>query len=163
MRGLDRYLGGLRRRILLMVGRAVLTAVDDAGGLQRVAVTALKDETHDAVERFQNYGFTSHPLAGADVLLVAVAGNRDHPIAAAIDDRRRRPHNSRPGDVALYHESDDPEADAASARHRLTLTLEGGKRTLRIRCEKLVIEAGGSSLVLDEAGFRVVAPRVDLN
>lgn len=64
---LRRVAAPLHRRIHLMIGRAVLTALSDAAGRQRVQFGALKGETKDGVERVQEYGITSCPLPGAQV------------------------------------------------------------------------------------------------
>ena len=80
----------LARRIRLVIGRAVLAAVSDAGSRQLLQFSALKGEVKDGVERMQQYGFTSHPLPGAQVLFVCVGGNRDHPVAISVDDPRYR-------------------------------------------------------------------------
>ena len=79
----------LRRRVMLMIGRAVLTVVNDATPLQTVQVEGLPGEIIDGAERFQIYGLTSHPLPGADALVLAVGGVRQHPVIL-IDDRRHR-------------------------------------------------------------------------
>ena len=57
--------------------------------LQTVQVVGLPDEIIDGAERFQMYGITSHPLPGADALVLAVGGIRQHPVIL-IDDRRYR-------------------------------------------------------------------------
>ena len=76
----------LRNRVALMIGRAVLKVVNDETPLQTVQVEALPGEIIDGAERFQMYGFTSHPLEGADALVLAVGR---HP--AAPGDHGRRP------------------------------------------------------------------------
>lgn len=68
--------GPLRRRIANAIGRAVIRLVDDAAHTQLLQLTALADETHDRVERYQEYGFTSRPHPGAHAVLVALGGNR---------------------------------------------------------------------------------------
>ena len=90
----------LRRRVYLMIGRAVLTAVNDATPLQTVQVEALPGEIIDGAERFQIYGFSSHPRKGADALVLAVGGVRQHPVVL-IDDRRHRMKLAE-SEVALY-------------------------------------------------------------
>lgn len=92
----------VRNAVALLVGRAVLAAVNDSGGLQRVQVVMLADEVHDNVERFQNYGLTSAPLSGAEAVALAAGGNRSHLVVVAMDDRRHRPKNLKPGEVMLY-------------------------------------------------------------
>lgn len=99
---LDKTVQNLRNRIYLLIGRAVLAAVNDAGKRQRVQITALKGETKDSVERIQEYGFTSVPLSGAQVLFASICGNRDHPVVFAVDDPRYRLNDLQPGEVAIY-------------------------------------------------------------
>lgn len=92
----------LRRRVALMIGRAVLGLVDDAKGIQLVQLTVLGNEVLDRVERFQQYGFTSVPHAEAEAVVLALGGDRAHGIAIAVDDRRYRLKNLPGGEVALY-------------------------------------------------------------
>ncbi|MBN8486366.1 MAG: phage baseplate assembly protein V [Burkholderiales bacterium] len=99
---MQRVLGPLARRVALMVGRAVLRMVDDQPGIQSVQVEALAGELRDQVERFQEYGFTSVPLPGAEAAAIAVGGSRDHLVVVAVDDRRYRPTGLLPGEVAIY-------------------------------------------------------------
>jgi phage baseplate assembly protein V len=86
----------------LMVGRAVVRLVDDSARLQLLQVAALEGETRDNVERLQEYGFTSHPLAGAEACMVSVGGNRSHGLIIAVDDRRYRLTGLASGEVAIY-------------------------------------------------------------
>jgi phage baseplate assembly protein V len=84
-----------------MVSRGVLALVNDALKLQSVQVTLLNGEVKD-LERFQNYGFSSSPLPGAEAIAVFVGGNRDHGIVLAIDDRDNRFKGLQPGDSVQY-------------------------------------------------------------
>jgi phage baseplate assembly protein V len=95
-------LAPLRRRVLLMVGRAILTAVNDATKSQTVQVATLADSVRDDVERYQDYGITSVPLKGAEGVIVLVGGSSAHGIVIATEDRRYRPTGLNAGDVALY-------------------------------------------------------------
>lgn len=89
------------RHIRLMLGRAVVNLVDDAGGLQRVQLTLLDGETRESVERLQEYGFTSHPLPGSEAVVAFIGGDRGRGVIIGIDDRRYRLHLVA-GEVALY-------------------------------------------------------------
>lgn len=91
----------LRRRVSLMVSRAVLQLVDDAARMQGVQVVLLKGEVRP-LERFQNYGLSSHPHPGAEGIAVFVGGNREHGVIVAMDDGRYRPTDIEPGEVVLY-------------------------------------------------------------
>jgi len=89
-----------------MLGRAVLKAVENSEGTQRIQVLALADETISSIERFQEYGFESHPLAGAEVFIGFLNGNRDHGIALCVHDGRYRPTDLAEGEIAIYHKDD---------------------------------------------------------
>lgn len=106
-RALARLLGPLRRSINLMVGRAVVSLVNDALKMQGVQVALLADEVRDNVERFQEYGFTSHPKPGAEAVVVAVGGSRNQLVVIACDDRRYRLAGLAEGEVALYTDEGD--------------------------------------------------------
>lgn len=93
----------LRSRVYLMFGRGVMSSINDGGKRQRIQMTALKGEVRDQVERIQQYGFSSVPLPGAQVLFAAICGNRDHPIALAVDDPRYRLSGLQDGEVAIYN------------------------------------------------------------
>jgi phage gp45-like len=103
----DKLVAPLRRRVRLMISRAVLAAVNDAGGIQLVQVKLLDSEVRDGVERLQNYGFTSVPKAGAEGLMACISGDRDHGIVVAMDDRRFRLKGLQAGEVALYTDEGD--------------------------------------------------------
>ena len=90
MDDMKRFMAPLQRRVMLAIGRGTLGPVDDANGLQRSQVKLLAGEVRDNVERVQQYGISAVPLAGADVLVVCVGGNRDHPVIIGVDDRRHR-------------------------------------------------------------------------
>lgn len=99
---LHRALAPLRRRVQLMIGRAVIAVVDDNTKAQSVQITLLADEVHDGAERFQEYGFTSVPLAGAEAIVAFVGGLRSHGVIIAVEDRRYRLTGLQGGEVALY-------------------------------------------------------------
>lgn len=92
----------LQRRVMLMVGRAVIRAVADGTKMQEVQLSGLAGEVLASVERFQEYGFTSHPHPGAEAAVVFVGGDRSHGLVVAVDDRRYRLVALNQGEVALY-------------------------------------------------------------
>lgn len=146
----------LSRRIAMATTRGRMSLVDDKKKLQQVQVELLADEVKDHVERFQQYGFTSVPLEGAEALVVFLAGGRDHGIAFAIDDRRWRLTGLENGDVALY-------SDQGS---KIVL---GRKDTITLTCDRLVLDAAhvevtGDTLQIEMSdSITVKAPSVDVN
>lgn len=105
-RMLDRFLRPIRRAIQMMAGRAILRLVDDSTLFQTVQVEALADELLDGRERMQNYGFTGHPHPGAEAIVLAMGGSRNHAVIIAVDDRRYRLQGLAEGEVALYDDRD---------------------------------------------------------
>ena len=97
----------LALRLRLMVARAVIELVDDAAKMQLLQLSLMGDEVRDAVERLQQYGFTSVPLEGAEAIALAVGGNRNHLVVIATDDRRWRKKDLEPGESALYTDEGD--------------------------------------------------------
>ena len=86
-----RALKPLTDRVRLIISRAVLRLVQDLSGVQLVQVEALKGEVIDQAEHLQAYGYASHPLPGAEAVVAAVGGARNHPLILVIADRRYRP------------------------------------------------------------------------
>lgn len=101
-----RLLHAMARRIRMLLARSVVTLVNDALMVQGLQVTVLDGEVAQ-VQRFQEYGFTSVPLAGAEAILAAIAGARSHLVAIAVDDGRYRLKNLQDGEVALYTDEGD--------------------------------------------------------
>jgi len=99
---LERWIAPLKRRVLLMIGKALINTINDSGGIQIVQINLGNDELIDGVERVQNYGFTSHPEAGAEAIVAMIGGNRDHPVVIAADDSRYRPELAE-GETAVYN------------------------------------------------------------
>lgn len=107
MNGFDRQLRSLIRRARLGVARGILRLIDDSAGLQTAQVGLMANEVRSKVERVQEYGFTSHPLPGAEATVVFVGGNRDHGLIIAVDDRRYRLKALEAGEVAIYTDEGD--------------------------------------------------------
>jgi phage baseplate assembly protein V len=146
----------LSRRIAMGTTRGRMALVDDQKKLQQVQVELLADETKDNVERFQQYGFTSVPLAGAEALVVFLGGGRDHGIVLAVDDRRYRLTGLENGDVALYT---DEGAKIVLGRHQ----------QITVTCDTLVFDAShvqmtGDTLEISASdSITVKSPSIDVN
>lgn len=103
----DKFLGPLIRRIRLSLGRGIIKLVNDSNGIQKLQLSLMANETRSNIERFQEYGFTSVPKAGAEAAVIFMGGNRDHGIIVAVDDRRYRLKSLSSGEVALYTDEGD--------------------------------------------------------
>jgi phage baseplate assembly protein V len=99
---LNRLIEPIRRRVRLIVARAVVTLVKDSTGIQTCQLAILAGEIRDDVERLQEFGFSSVPLPGAEAVVVFAGGNRDHGIIVGVEDRKYRPTGMAAGEVQLY-------------------------------------------------------------
>lgn len=97
----------LASRIQMIVARAVIESVKDGGGIQFIKSNLLADENRDNMERFQEYGFTSVPLADAEAIVIFPGGNREHGLVIATNDRTFRLKSLADGEVALYTDEGD--------------------------------------------------------
>jgi len=103
LHALNQLLAPVHRRLDNLVARAVVKVIDDTRKLQLLQLAVLDGETREACERFQEYGFTSVPLADAEAVVVFVGGHRDHPLVLAVDDRSKRKTGLQPGEAAVYN------------------------------------------------------------
>lgn len=101
-----RMLAPLKLQLRLVVSRALIHLVNDESGIQLLQVSALAGEVLDDVERFQQYGFSSVPHAGAEAILLSVGADRSHPVVIAVEDRRYRMRALADGEVALHDDLD---------------------------------------------------------
>lgn len=95
----------IKRKVLLMVGRGILLAVNDSKGIQQAQGSFFAGETKDQVESFHNFGFTSSPPSGTECIMVSVGGNREHGIIIATENRSLRLKDLLPGDSAQYNKN----------------------------------------------------------
>lgn len=103
----DQILRPLKNRISNMIARGVIQLLTDTNNTQLLQVRCADGETHDGVERFQQYGLSSSPPLGSETLVFFIGGYRDHPIALDCRGdatRKEALENSQAeaGDVVLY-------------------------------------------------------------
>lgn len=90
-----------------MLARGTVVIVDAAKKLQSLQVRLTAGEIKDGAEHFEPYGFTSNPLAGAEVLTAFIGGDRSHAVVLVATDRRYRIQSMAPGEVAIYTDEGD--------------------------------------------------------
>lgn len=100
-------LKALLQRIMGLVFRGVVRQIDDSKKVRALQIGGLEGETRDDVEHFQQYGFTSNPQAGAEIVVVCLDGRREHAVVIACEDRRYRLKNLEQGEVAIYTDQGD--------------------------------------------------------
>lgn len=133
VRLVNKLIAPLQRRVAMMVARGVLDLIDDGKKMQTVQVKLFADEVAPAVERFQEYGFTSSPFPGAEAVVVFPGGVRSHGIIVAVDDRRYRLTGLAGGEVALYDDQGQVvhlKRDGLALKSPLKVTAEAPEITL---------------------------------
>jgi phage gp45-like len=86
-----------------LVARGYLRAsAIGTSGFRRLAVSLGWQADADEVEHVEPYGFASHPLPGAEPLVVRVGGSADQAVTIIVADRRYSLRGLEEGDVALY-------------------------------------------------------------
>lgn len=140
----------------MAIARGVVRMVNDALMVQSLQVTVLDGEIAN-VQRFQEYGFTSVPMSGAEAILAAVAGARSHLVAIAVDDGRYRMKNLQDGEVALYTDEGDSivlkrgriiavtageEIDVSAPQVKVTATTKVTLDTPEVHCTGKITAAG---------------------
>lgn len=155
MNGFRRMIAPIEARVRNMVARGVIARVNDDPKAQELQIDLLADETASA-ERFHDYGFTSHPPAGAEALVVFPGGTRSHGIVVAVADRAYRMKAMQSGEVALY---DDQGQYVLLGRDGITIHTD---KDVTVNADKVTVQAStakvfASQVKLGEEGGPAVA------
>lgn len=152
------------RRAYLGVARGTVDAVDDTPKMQTMNVRLAQNEMLTSVERLHHYGFSSVPrppdgtggdAKAAEVVVAFINGNRSHPLAIAVDDRRYRPTNWQQGDSGLWHYSghtarftDNGWEQNHADNKPWSMTV--GNANVTIANGKITAKVGGTSVVITD-------------
>lgn len=117
----SRLMAPLARRVRLMARRAVVKLVYDDPRMQELQVAIFSGEIRDRVERWQDYGFTSHPFPQAEAIVLALGGNTDHCAVIKVDDRRYRLKSLAEGEVSIF----DDQGQAIHLKRDKTIHIYG--------------------------------------
>lgn len=99
---ISRMLGPVARSVGNMLARGTVVLANSAGKMQALQIRLLSGEAKDGVEHFEPYGFTSHPLSGAEHVTLFFGGDRSHGVTIVVADRRYRLNGLAGGEVALH-------------------------------------------------------------
>ena len=90
------------RRIQLMSGWGRVTFCDDSKTAQLLQVKLNDSETRDSTPRIAEFGFTSFPPNGSDVLMVFMGGDRSKGVVVATGHQQSRPAGLVSGESMVY-------------------------------------------------------------
>jgi len=99
---LQTFIAPLKHRIMSMIGRCIVSAVQDTNDMQLLKVELRKGEVAEDVEHIQPYGFTSRAKRGAQAVYGAIGGSREDMVVLTVGDARYRLKALAEGEVALY-------------------------------------------------------------
>lgn len=142
-----RAMAPLSRRLRLMVARAVITAISDAGKIPTVQGKLLDGEIRNGIELLHQHGFFSRPRIKPEGLYFSVGGDRDHGVMVATADRGSNRPDLAAGETVVY-----TDEDTAADGHRIHF------KNGRI----IEIVAGESKIVLTPDGITITAQAFDL-
>ncbi|MBB4863357.1 phage baseplate assembly protein V [Pseudomonas nitritireducens] len=124
-------LSRLWRRVQLTIGWGRVTFSDDSRGAQVLQVKLNDAETRDGTPRLAEFGLTSRPPEGSDVVLVFLGGDRSKGIVIATGHQATRPKGLLVGETMLYDQWGKS----------IHLTQDGG----------IVVEAQGAPVTVNNA------------
>lgn len=100
--GFGGVLQRMMRRIQLATGWGRVTLSDDSKTAQILQVKLNDSETRDGTPRIAEFGFTSRPPLGSDVLIVFLGGDRSKGVVVATAHQASRPTNLQEGEAMVY-------------------------------------------------------------
>lgn len=127
----DGVLRRMMRRIQLATGWGRVTFSDDSKSAQLLQVKLNDSETRDGTPRIAEFGFTSRPPTGSDVVIVFLAGDRSKGVVVATAHQASRPTNLQEGESMVYD----------FWGKSIYLTESGG----------IIVEAGGTPVTVNNA------------
>ncbi|MBE9542504.1 MAG: phage baseplate assembly protein [Proteobacteria bacterium] len=101
----NKMMAPMKRKVLLMIGRGIMLAVDDSKKIQLAQGSFFADEIKDQIEVFNHFGFTSNAPAKTECIMVSIGGNREHSIIIASENRELRLKDLPPGASAQYNKN----------------------------------------------------------
>ena len=132
---IGRALGAIRQAF-----RGRIARVKSGDKVQRAQIEGLDGETVQDLEHAENFGFTSHPPAGSDCVVVPLGGKTSHGIIVTTSNGAYRITGLADGETAVYN------ADGAK------IVLKQG-RVIDIDCDVLNIKAS--------SGVNIDSPSVE--
>nr|DAS68712.1 MAG TPA: baseplate assembly protein V [Caudoviricetes sp.] len=106
--------------------RGVINLVNSSDNIQKVQVSGLADETIADVEFMQQFGLTSVPPTGTQVVVIPVGGMTTHSVVVATENGSFRVKNLKGGEVAVYDQSGS------------SIVLRNGK-LIEVSCDRFVL------------------------
>lgn len=96
----------LRVRVTAMIGKAIVTMVDESTKVQRLQIQLIKgidgSDTRDGVDHLQPYGMSFSPPAGSEVVTLHLGAVSECRVAILAHHPEQRPTDAEPSCGGLY-------------------------------------------------------------
>lgn len=148
------------RRVLLSLARALVTTVNDAGGVQMMQVKLNALETRDNTPRISEFGHASNPPVGSDAIVCFLGGDRSNGVVLGTVHQLSRPKGLAPGETMLYSQDGksvyltagggivvDAKGQAVTVNNATTVTINAATK---VRMVTPMLECTGD--IIDNAG-----------
>ena len=141
---MSRMLLPLKNRIIRLISRCVLDEINNTGKMQKIKATLFGNETLGTIDRLQEYGLETYPIADGKTegVVLFIGGNRDQGICIKLNSREYRPTDLSEGDACLYTKDSND-----SFKNRVWI--KPTNNTIEIT------QADGAKITLDNAGIIV--------
>ncbi len=106
VRAIQAFTAPLSRKLKIILQRAVLVRAGYRGKRRLLQLQVEGDQTLADIEHLEPFGFTSHPLNGAEAVALSFNGNGSHTVALLIGDARYRLEVTE-GETAIYNQQGD--------------------------------------------------------
>lgn len=145
------------RRVLLSLARALVTTVNDSGGVQMMQVKLNALETRDNTPRVAEFGLTSNPPVNSDAFVVFLGGDRSNGVVLGTVHQPSRPKNLASGETMLY--SQDGKYVYLTAGGGIVVEAKGQPVTVN-DASNVTVNCSGVFKVVAPGGVQFVAPTV---
>ena len=129
---LERLMRPITNKITLMLGRAVIRALQIDHGKVLLDCEMFADDLSTKLEYFSHHGLFSKPPIGSHCMMACPGGRRDHAVIIAVKTAAAIPENAAIAEVALYNSQGSyiaimPNGDIAINGSKVTVTCDNAE------------------------------------
>lgn len=147
----------LWRRIQLMSSWGRITFADDSQPAQVLQISLNDDETRDDTPRIAEFGLTSVPPDGSDVLVVFLGGDRTKGVVVATGHQASRPRGLTAGETMLY----DLQGKHVYLTNANGIVIEAAGTPVTVNNSTVVTINASDSIVLDTPLVKILGDLLD--
>lgn len=150
----------LKNKIIRIIARCVLQEIDNTGKMQKIKAVLYGDEVIKNVDRLQEYGLETYPIADdqTEGIIVFQGGNRDQGICLKLNSRKYRPTDLSEGDVCLYakdlNDGFKNRVWIKPASNEIEIT-QADNMKVTLNTNGITIEDGTNDVVLDKTSVKI--------